>query len=322
MTKKYKVVFFGTPDFSVSSLKVLADHNSIEMVNIISMPDRPAGRGKKLQSPAVISFAKENQLPFFQTSNINKEVEFLDSLEAQDIDFFVVIAFAQFLGKRLLDIPRLGAFNIHTSLLPKYRGAAPIQYALLNGDEYTGVSIQKMVKKMDAGDIVYEHKVPIDLDETCDLLFKKLEKEAAHGLETFINNLISSNEEISYKKQDEENVSFAPTIDKKDGLIDPFHFSSDQIYNRFRAYYPWPGTFLFINENTRLKIKKLIPSDKEIAPGTFLIDSSNLYLGTKSGSIQLLEVQLDGKKAVSDKDFINTLKSKQSDLILDRSPYA
>ena len=318
--KKYRVVFFGTPDFSVSSLKVLADLDNIEIVNIISMPDRPAGRGKKLQSPAVIDFAKERNLPFFQTANINKEVEFLSSL--QNIDFFVVIAFAQFLGSKLLSIPRLGAFNIHTSLLPKYRGAAPIQYALLNGDTKTGVSIQKMVKKMDAGDIVYEHDVAIDPDETCDLLFKKLETEAALGLRKFINNLSDSNEEISYRPQDESLVSFAPTINKQDGLINPLVESAKAIYNKFRAYYPWPGVFLYIEDKTRLKLVKISPSSDQVEPGKFSTDKGSILLGTREGSIKLETIQLDGKKAVSDLDFINTLKSKKSNLTLDRSYYA
>ncbi len=318
--KKYRIVFFGTPEFSVSSLKALAESDHIEIVSVISMPDRPAGRGNKLQSPAVIEFAKESNLPFFQTSNINKESDFLESLT--HIDFFVVIAFAQFLGTKLLSLPRLGAFNIHTSLLPKYRGAAPIQYALLNGDQVTGVSIQKMVKKMDAGDIVYEHVVPIDANETCDLLFKKLEIEAASGLMNFIKHLIDSDENIKYKPQDECNVSFAPTINKNDGLINPLENSAQDIYNKFRAYYPWPGIFLYTNDHVRLKLIKVSPTSQSVPAGVFSIDNGKLILGTRDGSLHLESIQLDGKKAVSDKDFINTLKSKQTSLLLDRSYYA
>ncbi len=321
--KKYKVVFFGTPDFSVSSLKALSEIENIEISHVVSMPDRPAGRGKKLQSPAVIQFAKDNGLPYFQTTNINKEPEFLDKLSSDRIDFFVVIAFAQFLGSKLLSLPRLGAFNIHTSLLPKYRGAAPIQYALLNGDTNTGVSIQKMVKKMDAGDIVYDHEVSIDPNETCDLLFKKLEKEAASGLVKFITHLISSNEDIQYTPQNEDEVSFAPTINKQDGLLNPLNSCAITCFNKYRAYYPWPGIYLYINDNTRLKITKVsLSPDNSLAAGEFDITSGKLLLGTQKGCLHLENVQLDGKKAVSDKDFINTLKSKKSNLVLDRSVYA
>jgi len=322
--KIYKIVFFGTPEFSISSLKVLDEHKSIEVSHVISMPDRPAGRGKKLQSPAVIQYAKEHNLPYFQTSNINKEADFLSQLASNNIDFFVVIAFAQFLGSKLLKLPRLGAYNIHTSLLPKYRGAAPIQYALLNGDTKTGVSIQRMVKKMDAGDIVYSHEVTIAADETSDLLFKKLENQAALGLSTFISTLISSNEQLSFIPQDESAVSFAPTITKQDGLINPLTCTALNIFNQYRAYFPWPGIFLYINDNhTRLKITKLtLSSDRNIAPGLFSFEKGLLLLGTQEGTLHLQSVQLDGKKAVSDKDFINTLKSRKSDLILDRSAYA
>lgn len=324
--KKYKIVFFGTPEFSVSSLKILNEHEAIEVAYVISMPDRPAGRGKKLHSPAVIQYAKEAALPYFQTSNINKEVEFLSQLATEKIDFFIVIAFAQFLGSQLLNLPRLGAFNIHTSLLPKYRGAAPIQYSLLNGDSKTGVSIQKMVKKMDAGDLVYSHEVPISHDETSDLLFKKLESEAATGLKNFIEELINSKEQLTFTSQDEACASFAPTINKQDGLINPLESNALTIFNKYRAYFPWPGIFLYIDDHTRLRITKLSlgPDSTQIdlSPGSFDFKSGVLLLGTPMGALHLQGVQLDGKKAVTDKDFINTLKSKKADLILDRSVYA
>ena len=320
--KKYKVAFFGTPDFSVASLKALTEIDNVEVLQVISMPDRPAGRGKKLQSPAVINFAKENNLNFFQTSNINKEHSFLEELNTLDIDFFVVIAFAQFLGTKLLNIPRLGAFNIHTSLLPKYRGAAPIQYALLNGDSKTGVTIQKMVKKMDAGDIVYSHEVDIDPNETCDLLFKKLEEHAAIGLIKFVEKLTNTNEEISFTPQDVSAVSFAPTIQKQDGLINPMTTSALDIYNTFRAYYPWPGIHIYTDDHIRLKIIKLTPIDTFVECAQLSFDTGKLLLGTQDGTLHLEVVQLDGKKAVSDKDFINTLKSKKVSITLDRSVYA
>lgn len=321
--KKYKVVFFGTPEFSVPSLMVLKENASIEISHVVSMPDRPAGRGKKLQSPAVIDYAKEVGIPYFQTANINKESEFLSQLEKENIDFFVVIAFAQFLGTKLLRLPRLGAFNIHTSLLPKYRGAAPIQYALLNGDKMTGVSIQKMVKKMDAGDIVYSHEVEITPIETSDLLFKKLEGEAAKGLNNFIRELINSNEELKFTHQNEEDATFAPTINKLDGLINPAATTAVDIFNKYRAYYPWPGIFLYFGDHIRLKITKLsIADDNNIPAGTFNYKNGSLLLGTKMGSVHLENVQLDGKKSICDKDFINTIKSKKINLLLDRSVYA
>jgi methionyl-tRNA formyltransferase len=138
--KKFRVAFCGTPEFSVPTLDLLSNHPHIELVKVISMPDRPAGRGMELKSPEVIEFAKTKKSPFFQTENINKEPQMIQELKELELDFIVVLAFAQFLGSEMLTLSRLGCFNIHTSVLPKYRGAAPIQYALLNGDKETGVS--------------------------------------------------------------------------------------------------------------------------------------------------------------------------------------
>jgi methionyl-tRNA formyltransferase len=131
---KLRVVFCGTPDFSVPTLEILFYHPQVELLKVISMPDRPAGRGMEMKSPEVIEFAKQKKIPFFQTENINKETNLIKELRTLDLDFILVLAFAQFLGSEVLSIAKLGCFNIHTSLLPKYRGAAPIQYALMNGD--------------------------------------------------------------------------------------------------------------------------------------------------------------------------------------------
>ena len=150
--EKLNCIFMGTPDFSVPTLSAIHNHTQINIVKVVTMPDRKSGRGKKLQAPPVAIYAKENNLPLIQAENINSEEDLLN-LEA--VDLIIVIAFAQFLGSKVLALPKLGCFNIHTSILPKYRGAAPIQYALLNGDLSTGVSIQRMVKKMDAGDICH-----------------------------------------------------------------------------------------------------------------------------------------------------------------------
>ncbi len=145
--KKFRVAYCGTPDFSVPTLDLLANHPHIDLRFVISMPDRPAGRGMELKSPDVIEYAKEKKIPYFQTENINKEPAMLAQLKNEELDFIVVLAFAQFLGTEMLNMAKFACFNIHTSILPKYRGAAPIQYALLRGDTETGVSIQKMVKK-------------------------------------------------------------------------------------------------------------------------------------------------------------------------------
>lgn len=302
---KLKVAYFGTPDFSVPALEMLHQHPEIELAMVISMPDRPAGRGMELKSPEVIEYAKKHKIPFFQTENINKEEEFLKTLEDMKLDAMVVLAFAQFLGSRLLNMSRLGCFNIHTSILPKYRGAAPIQYALLHGDKETGVSIQKMVKKMDAGDLVHFHTVKIEDTETGGQLYTRLKFQAALALNDFIVKVKEN--KITYTPQDESQVSFAPTLKKEDGFLDFANQNSFSILNRIRALDPWPGTYCFLN-GKRLKILKARVYHTNIAPGKIKNDLGSLIVGTQDRSLHLYEVQLEGKKVCSDKELLNGLK--------------
>lgn len=302
---KLKIAYFGTPDFSVPALEMLHQHPDIELSMIISMPDRPAGRGMELKSPEVIEYAKKHKIPFYQTENINKEEELLARLESLELDAMVVLAFAQFLGSRLLNMSRLGCFNIHTSILPKYRGAAPIQYALLNGDIHTGVSIQKMVKKMDAGDLVHFHTVAISPQETGGQLYTRLKFQAALALNDFIEKVKANN--ISFTPQDESQVSFAPTLKKEDGFLDFKNQSSTDILNRIRALDPWPGTYCFLN-GKRLKILKAQAYHQRIPPGVIKNDMGCLIVGTTSGTLHLTDIQLEGKKPCTDRELLNGLK--------------
>lgn len=305
--KKLKTLFFGTPDFSVPSLEVLANNPNIDLTYVISMPDRKSGRGMELKSPEVIEFAKKFKIPYFQTENINKEVDFLAKLNSADIDLIIVLAFAQFLNQDILKLPRLGCFNIHTSLLPKYRGAAPIQYAILNGDESTGVSIQKMVKKMDAGEIAHSHPVLIAQDETGGQLYTRLKFQAALSLNEFIDKLISKS--ISYEKQDESNVSFAPTLKRDDGLLDFKNKNFFELHNQVRALYPWPGTFCFLGKK-RLKVFKITKSDLNLDPGLVNTKNGQLIIGCKDGCLRINSLQLEGKKACSDIELLNGMRDE------------
>lgn len=317
----YKVVFFGTPEFSVPCLKVLKDHPNFDVVHVVTMPDRPAGRGKKLQSPPVADYAKENNLSLIQTSNINKDSEALQRVLSQEVDFYLVIAFAQFLGKELLSHPKFGAFNIHTSLLPKYRGAAPIQYALLNGDKSTGVSIQRMVSKMDAGDLCYGHKIEITPEETSGTLFKKLENEAAKGLINFLKDFVEKSGEVSFTPQNESEATFAPTINKHDGLINPLKENFEILNNKRRAYTPWPGLFIFIS-GMRLKVHEIEKYPQNLNPGEINISQGTLVLGlSDSSAVRLKKIQAEGKKPQTDGEFLNGIRNKFETLNLDRDHY-
>ncbi len=303
--KKLNVVFLGTPDFSVPSLDILYNHPLVNLKYVVSMPDRKAGRGMEFKSPEVIEYAKSKKVDFFQTENINKEQEFLDKLKSKKIDALVVLAFAQFLGEKVLNLPTLGCFNIHTSLLPKYRGAAPIQYALLNGDKSTGVSIQKMVKKMDAGDIAWSHPVEIHENETGGQLYTRLKYQAALSLNDFIYAL--KDENLNYEKQNEANVSFAPTLKREDGYLDFKNQTYQQIINKVHALYPWPGTYCFLGKK-RLKVFDIVKSDRKLKPGELHSTDSNLIIGCSDSSLRLSYIQLEGKKPCSDIDLLNGLK--------------
>jgi len=312
--KKFNVVFCGTPDFSVPSLELLNNHPHINLKYVVSMPDRPAGRGQKLQSPPVVEYAKNNKVKIFQTANINKEEEFLTELENSDIDFFVVLAFAQFLGSRVLNLPKQGCYNIHTSLLPKYRGAAPIQYALLNGDKSTGVSIQKMVKKMDAGDLVKDQPLDISHTETGGQLYTRLKFQAALTLNDLINDILAGT--VSAIAQNEEEVSFAPTLKKDDGHIKFSEESFDAIWNKVRALKPWPGTFCFLNKK-RLKVIEIeeYPSLK-LSPGEFKLHDKKMLIGCADKTIRLGFVQLEGKKACADTNLANGLQNNADNILI------
>ncbi|MFP5458902.1 MAG: methionyl-tRNA formyltransferase [Bacteriovoracia bacterium] len=300
--KKLRTIFFGTPDFAVATLEMLAHHPLIEIVAVVSMPDRPAGRGQDLKSPEVVRFAQSQKIPVIQTENINREDATLANWEASKVDVMVVLAFAQFLGSRVLAIPALGCFNIHTSLLPKYRGAAPIQYALWNGDTSTGVSIQKMVKKMDAGDIVHSHPVSIAPNETGGQLTTRLKFQAALACNDFIEKL--SRGSLVASPQDETLVTFAPTLKKEDGFLDFANQTVAQIHNRVRAMDPWPGTYCFL-ESKRLKVLAIDKTLANVRSGNLENHQNTLVVGCLDGAIRLSLVQLEGKKASSDIELLN-----------------
>lgn len=311
--KKLNVAFCGTPDFSVPTLEMLFNHPHINLCAVITMPDRPVGRGLELKSPPVAEFAKEHKIPLFQVENINREEEFLLKLDSMKLDFILVLAFAQFLGSRVLNMPRMGCFNIHTSILPRYRGAAPIQYALLNGDTTTGVSIQKMVKEMDAGDLVHFFELPISDSENGGQLYTRLKFQAALSTNILISDIL--NNQLSFSPQDNSKVSFAPTLKKEDGHLNFKESSADKIHNQVRALDPWPGTYCFLGKQ-RLKILQIERLDKSITPGHVETNHGMIIVGTTTKALRLNLVQLEGKKVCSDTELLNGLKNKNIEVVL------
>lgn len=311
--KKLNVVFCGTPDFSVPTLELLHQHPHINLVGVVTMPDRPAGRGQELKSPPVAEYAKHHKLPLYQVENLNRDESLLLELESKKIDFILVLAFAQFLGSRVLTMPKMGCFNIHTSILPKYRGAAPIQYALLNGDQTTGVSIQRMVKEMDAGDLVHFHELPVAVTETGGQLYTRLKFQAALSSNTLIESILQ--DKLVFTKQNPSGISFAPTLKKEDGLLNFKESSILKLQNQIRALDPWPGTYCFLN-NQRLKVFEIEKLPRSLNPGESSTEHGHLAVGTLDGVIRLMSVQLEGKKICSDTELLNGLKNKGGEIIL------
>lgn len=305
--KKIKTVFMGTPDFSVPALEMLHNHPLVELHSVVSMPSRKAGRGHKEVMPPVAEFATNNKIRLVQSENINNETDYLNQLRKDQVDLIIVLAFAQFLKDELLNIATIGCFNIHTSLLPKYRGAAPIQYALLNDDKSTGVSIQKMVKKMDAGDTVISDPVAIAPNETGGQLHTKLKFQAALSLNTFIEQCSQNN--LTFTAQDESQVTFAPTLKREDGQLNFGEDSAYTIYNKFRAFYPWPGVHTTLN-GKRLKVLELEKNNTKLNPFEISTKNNQVVIGCKEGSLRLTRIQLEGKKACTDTEFLNGFKEE------------
>ena len=202
----------------------------------------------------------------------------------------------------------VGAYNIHTSILPKYRGAAPIQYAIINGDSKTGVSIQKMVKKMDAGDILFQEEIQIDPQETGQQLYTRLKFLAATSCSDFIHGL--SNNSLTIRVQDESAVTFAPTLKKEDGFIDFRNRTYDEIFNQVRALTPWPGTYTMFNGGKRLKIIEIEKFESNAQPGKVDTKLGSLVVGCKDAGIRLSVIQLPGKNQATDREVLNGLREE------------
>lgn len=307
--KKLNCLFFATPSIANDTLESLAKNESINLLLVVSMPDRKSGRGKLLKSPDIITKARELKLDYLQCENINKSEKFSIWSNNQSIDLIVVFAFAQFLGSKILSLPKHGCFNIHTSLLPKYRGAAPMQYSLFNGDKVGGISIQKMVKKMDAGNIVKKNEIEISLDDNLGSLHDKYQKAAPSLIAQVIGDILTGN--ITEVIQNEELVSFAPSIPKSQTLLDFVNSSATSLHNKVRGLCPIPSAYCFIN-NKRVKVFKTELSSVKLSIGETSVDFGTLLIGTIDGTLRLCEVQLEGKSRGSDFDLINGFKNSNS----------
>ena len=297
-----RIVFMGTPDFSVPALNALVDAGH-EVAAVVTQPDRPKGRGKDVQMTPVKLQALEYGIPVYQPEKV-KDPAFVEILKELHPEAIVVIAFGQILSKAILDIPPYGCVNIHASLLPKYRGAAPIQWAVIDGEKETGVTTMMMDVGLDTGDMISQAVVTLAEDETGGSLFGKL---AQAGAELLIKTLPSIEQGTAeFEKQPQESPTpYASMITKQMGHMD-FNRPAEELERLVRGLNPWPSAYTFINGKT-LKVWKCKVSAEETdaAPGTvFLTDKDGIHAACGQGALILTEVQLEGKKRMDTEAFL------------------
>ena len=300
-----KVVFMGTPEFAVGALEaiVAAGH---QVKAVVTQPDKPKGRGAKMQMTPVKICALQHDIPVFQPVKI-KEADAVETLRAYGADIFVVAAFGQLLSEEILQMPKYGCVNIHASLLPKYRGAAPIQRVIIDGEKETGITIMQMDKGLDTGDILLQGIVPIGEKETGDSLHDKL---AVEGAKLIVEALLKIEAgTLVPVKQNDEDSCYAKMLQKSMGKID---WNSDvvQIERLVRGLNSWPGTYTFYNGKS-LKIWESHVSEPEKAltggsiPGTVVqVEKDAVYVQTGNGILAVTQVQLEGKKRMAVKEFL------------------
>ncbi|KPA18448.1 methionyl-tRNA formyltransferase [Candidatus Magnetomorum sp. HK-1] len=303
----YRIIFLGTPDFAVPSLEALFN-SSNNIVMVITQPDKPKGRGKKLVPSPVKKKATELGLDIIQPKSINAQ-ECIEQINSLHPDFLIVVAFGQLLKKELLDIPTQGVLNVHPSILPQYRGPAPIQWSIIHGCEQTGVSIMKLDEGLDTGDVLQLETSMIHPYETAGMLHDRLAKSGALLLVETIKKI--SNNSIVQTPQDHSMATYAPMLTKKDGLIQ-WQQPAQSIVNFIRGMTPWPGAFTFIGKR-RLKIFKAetIDISEYKPPGTVLNGfPDELWIATGEKGLSILEIQSASGKRLNIEDFLrgNTIE--------------
>ena len=288
----------GSPDFALPTLSAL--HKKTKVVGVVTQPDRPAGRGRTLHPPEVKVLAQSLGLPLIQPGSL-KSLEVIHQIQNWSPDVIVVAAFGQILRENLLNLPKFGCLNVHASLLPRWRGAAPVQAAILN-DDITGVTIMMMDKGLDTGPILNQRSIPINDDMNSGMLSDIL---AHMGAELLVESLpMYINGTIKPQSQDDMDATYAPRLKKQDGLLD-FYKPACYLAREVRAYDPWPGAFEFFN-GKRLKIFRAHSVETlDSIPGKRYIYDEKPAWGTVNGYLILDEVQIAGKKRVSGEDFIN-----------------
>lgn len=311
------ILFMGTPDFARDSLEAVynAGYN---ILGVVTNPDRPKGRGMKLVASPVKEFALEKKLEIFQPEKVRKNEEFIEQIKALNPDVICVVAYGKILPKEILDIPKLGCINVHGSLLPKYRGAAPIQWAVLNGDKTTGVTTMYMDVGMDTGDMILKQEVEIGENETTGELWDRLSKI---GGELLVKTLKQIEEGTASREKQGEDFSVAPMLSKDMAKIDWENKTAREIKNLVRGLNPIMGAYTFLNGSKikfwKVDIAKNIGYDEDnikiFRNGTVLVSDQRdgLFIKTKQGILSVLEIQGENAKRMSINDFLRGNKIEE-----------
>ncbi|VEL95077.1 methionyl-tRNA formyltransferase [Alteromonas sp. 76-1] len=304
MIKPLRIIFAGTPDFAAQHLRALLS-STHDVVAVYTQPDRPAGRGKKLTPSPVKVLAQEYEIPVYQPASLKND-EAQQTLTDINADLMIVVAYGLILPKAVLDAPKLGCLNVHGSILPKWRGAAPIQRAIWAGDSETGVTIMQMDEGLDTGDMLHIATLPISEDDTSASLYEKLAELGPTALLDVVNSI----DTLSPVKQDDSEATYAKKLSKEEAFIN-WHDSAEQIARNVRAFNPWPVAWTKI-ESQNIKIWSVDVIDglpTSDAPGTIIqADKHGIVVTTGSSALRINTLQIPGKKALPAADVVNARK--------------
>src|SRR3989338_111692 len=311
-----KIVFFCSSSFSIPSLRALLE-STHKVLAVVTQPDKAKGRSLKISPPQVKVLAAANGISVYQPETVSSQeaVRYIRSLEP---DLFVVVSFGQLLKKALLEVPRLYSINLHGSLLPKYRGAAPINWAVINGEVSSGAAIIRMNEKMDAGDIIASREVGIGKDDTALTMSEKIAEIGAMLLLESIDSIEKGT--VKFERQDESKASYAPKLKKGDGLIE-WNRDAGKIHNLVRGLIPWPGAYTHYNGKVlkvfRTEIART-PEGKAFKPGTIVdvISDKGIVASTAKGALLITHLQLEGKKILDGASFLRGHRIKAGDSLI------
>lgn len=305
------LVFCGTPQFAVPALeKLVAAGHSVPLV--VTQPDRPRGRGMELVASPVKEAATRLGIPVQQPTTIKSNDNFRAQLTAISPNAIIVVGYGRIIPQWMIDLPSLGNLNLHASLLPKYRGAAPIQWAIANGETVTGVTTMRIDAGLDTGDILLQRELPILREDTSETLAPRL---AAIGAELMVETLRGfESGQVRATPQDHSRATLAPILKKEDGRMD-FSRTAEELFNRLRGFRPWPGAFTTFRTRT-LQVHRAEPANAtaRLTPGALCVDAARLLVGCANNTaLELIEVQIEGKRRMTAQEFINGYQPKTGD---------